>query len=519
MQRLAGRDFDNLFFWNEQTAAFTRQTTAPGGANQDLWVWPDGENTPLLALSQIDWSPPSWSARIIAGDILMTGRSARARVRLADADVAQSGYGRCSVRRGRHRLGVDSPRRWQHRRSRPNGRAVRGTRLETFYVPAAPVHLLGCRLHGERPGRPGQPIEPRLQHRAHLSHGAPFRRSIAAADAAPPPDGPELLVVRNPAVPDVPRRRLWRRRCRLRRDRPGAVRDPLPARRCGDRRRAALRLRRRHRTGDGAAGQRSHRLRALARPAQRRVDARSRRRRQQRNRASRSDTDLRSQFLQRRRRRSVRCRVPSRLAWRADSGELVVDLSDKRCGTGRRCHRQLQRSRFRADSFSTPSLPRAIGWPGPRPMSRATRRPKCSGWAMPRAAGRASWRSTFVGFTFSPDGQALFVSRANGDQLSLSWLSLAADSPPEQLIADALGGRNPARQPARAGHRPLEFAGRIGESGAGRSPQRRAPGAGSRGHRSGGSGSVDGAARVMYAVRGRFASGQDGLWQTTLPAP
>jgi hypothetical protein len=32
-------------------------------------------------------------------------------------------------------------------------------------------------------------------------------------------------------------------------------------------------------------------------------------------------------------------------------------------------------------------------------------------------------------------------------------------------------------------------------------------------------GSVDGAARVMYAVRGRFASGQDGLWQTTLPAP
>ena len=33
------------------------------------------------------------------------------------------------------------------------------------------------------------------------------------------------------------------------------------------------------------------------------------------------------------------------------------------------------------------------------------------------------------------------------------------------------------------------------------------------------SGSVDGAARVLYAVRGRFASGQDGLWQTTLPAP
>ena len=45
-QLLAGRDFGNLFFWHEHTAAFTRQTAAPGAAGQDLWVWPDDESAP-----------------------------------------------------------------------------------------------------------------------------------------------------------------------------------------------------------------------------------------------------------------------------------------------------------------------------------------------------------------------------------------------------------------------------------------------------------------------------------------
>ena len=31
--------------------------------------------------------------------------------------------------------------------------------------------------------------------------------------------------------------------------------------------------------------------------------------------------------------------------------------------------------------------------------------------------------------------------------------------------------------------------------------------------------SVDGAARVDYTVRGRYASAQDGLWRITLPTP
>ena len=62
-QLLAGRDFGNVFFWNPHTAVFTRQTAAPGGENQDLWIWPDDEGAPLLALSQIDWSPPVWWRR------------------------------------------------------------------------------------------------------------------------------------------------------------------------------------------------------------------------------------------------------------------------------------------------------------------------------------------------------------------------------------------------------------------------------------------------------------------------
>src|SRR5882672_4942742 len=59
-QLMAGRDFGNVFFWNAHTAVFTRQTAAPGGGNQVLWIWPDDESPPLLALSQIDWSPPVW---------------------------------------------------------------------------------------------------------------------------------------------------------------------------------------------------------------------------------------------------------------------------------------------------------------------------------------------------------------------------------------------------------------------------------------------------------------------------
>jgi hypothetical protein len=86
-QLLAGRDFGNLFFWNQQTPAFTRQTAATGASSQDLWVWPDGESAPLLALSQIDWSPPVSSARVRAGDILMTGPSAN---RVYDAVIVFS---------------------------------------------------------------------------------------------------------------------------------------------------------------------------------------------------------------------------------------------------------------------------------------------------------------------------------------------------------------------------------------------------------------------------------------------
>jgi WD40 repeat protein len=124
-----------------------------------------------------------------------------------------------------------------------------------------------------------------------------------------------------------------------------------------------------------------------------------------------------------------------------------------------------------------------------------------------------------LAFTFSPDGQALYVLRISGDQSSLSWLSLAADSPPEQLIASPYSGRT-----LRGNHRVLVIDHWNSQDGSGNLELVDLP-SGARqvlAHAVtdlAGSGSADGAARVLYSVRGRFASGQDGLWETTLPAP
>jgi hypothetical protein len=74
-QILTGRDFSNLFFWGGGTLVFTRDAAVPGagGADQDLWIWPADAAAPEIALTQIDWSPPVWWPDIIVGDILMTG--------------------------------------------------------------------------------------------------------------------------------------------------------------------------------------------------------------------------------------------------------------------------------------------------------------------------------------------------------------------------------------------------------------------------------------------------------------
>ena len=138
---------------------------------------------------------------------------------------------------------------------------------------------------------------------------------------------------------------------------------------------------------------------------------------------------------------------------------------------------------------------------------------------MPRAAGPRLLATGVLAFAFSPDGQAIFVTRASGDQRSLSWLSLAGDSPHEQMIADAYSGAV-----AHGNRRVLVIDHWNGQDASGNLELvDLSTGA----HQVlahavtdfGTNGSVDGAARVVYAVHGRFASAQDGLWQTTLPAP
>src|SRR4051812_20070378 len=57
VQLQTGRDLENLFYWNPATWGFTRRSATPGAAPQapqapqDLWVLPEGEEQPLLALS------------------------------------------------------------------------------------------------------------------------------------------------------------------------------------------------------------------------------------------------------------------------------------------------------------------------------------------------------------------------------------------------------------------------------------------------------------------------------------
>ena len=61
-QALQGRDIKDLFFWQERTLAFSRDTADPSQAEpQDVLVWPLDEPTPTVALSGVDWEYPySW---------------------------------------------------------------------------------------------------------------------------------------------------------------------------------------------------------------------------------------------------------------------------------------------------------------------------------------------------------------------------------------------------------------------------------------------------------------------------
>ena len=75
-QLIQGRDVNDLFFWQNRTLAFTRDTSEPSQPEpQDFLVWPIDEPSPSMALAGIDWGyPHSWPIWF-TGDLLVTGLS------------------------------------------------------------------------------------------------------------------------------------------------------------------------------------------------------------------------------------------------------------------------------------------------------------------------------------------------------------------------------------------------------------------------------------------------------------
>jgi hypothetical protein len=520
MQRLAGRDFDNLFFWNEQTPAFTRQTTAPTGAgSQDFWVWPDGENAPLRALSQIDWSPPSSYSGVIAGDLLMTGLSAE---RVYDLQTRSSvdlqtiaarstpgGLDWTSLRR-------DGGSIVAHVQT---GELLAGRGSTFTFLPPAYV-AWGADFMGDDLAVLASPS------RSEPASALIYRMALPSGDISPLPVPPLLRIFPRCVPLEMPPCKTFRVL--------GCGADDAVCAETGRAPCAILYLRADAPTDvpqpyvfDVNTGQET------ALPAE--LDPSEFVLSPDRHSAawmyvydSSSSTQLPAQtpiyihnFCSG---AAVQCPLvgPQQITWRSDSRGLAVDLAGRQLGlvdipTGT-CSvlgAPVGTLNVALHTFS-PGGDR-LAWTA---IDAATNLPSGDLWVSD-AAGREPRMvaSDVFNFTFSPDGQALFITRASGDQLSLSWLSLAADSPPEQLIADAFGGAT------RVGNQRVLVIDHWNTQDGSGNLELVDLASGTRqvlAHAvtdQAGSSSVDGAARVMYAVHGRFASAQDGLWQTTLPAP
>jgi hypothetical protein len=517
-QLLAGRDFGNLFFWNQNTPAFTRQTTAPGGASQDLWVWPDGEGAPLLALSQIDWSPPVWSARVFAGDVLMTGPFGE---RVYDLQLRSSLDLQTVASQERpNGAGIT----WVSAR-RDGGSVVAHLSLgdlfagrgSTFtFVPPPYASWEADFMGDDLAVRASASID-------DLNNELIYRLALPSGDLTPlpvpplNPTAPNCLTFATPpcktftvvgcGADDAVCPETGRAPCAilyLRADPTTAVTQPyvfdvntgqetaLPGNGPSafvlspDRQSAAWM----HNDVDDANS-------GMVPPDQEPIYVH--------NFCNGAD---------------VQCPLPhpQQVSWRGDGGELVVDLAQNHVGlvdvpTGT-CSMLGGEIIQRTFSPAGDRLAWTVIDPGFDSLEPML-------WMGDAAGGEPHIVAYDVGaFEFSPDGQRIFITRTDGSQFSLSWVSSSASGSVQQpLLADAYGGANllgnqrvlvidhvnsqdlsgdlalvdiASGTSQLLAHAVTDFAA---------------------------TGSVDGAARVMYAVRGRFASGQDGLWQTTLPAP
>lgn len=518
VQRLGGRDFDHLFFWNEQTPTFTRQTAAPGNTSQDFWVWPDSENAPRLALSQIQWSPPGWSPRIFVGDILMTGGlgekvyDLRARTSLDLYTVVEQGTSTgdglewASVRRDGDLIlaGV------QHGPVLA-GRATAFTFIPPPYV-AWSADFMGDDLavtastssmelnaqslyrmalpSGDVTRLPVAPLNYTYQRCASFST-PPCRTIRVVGCGADDPVCPEtgrapcaILYPRGDAKSLVAQPYVFDVNTGQETALPGT--DPNDFVLSPDRHSAAWT----HVVDDYVMGN-----------------------------VSPEEAPIYVHNFCNGAAAQGSLPGPKQLAWRADGGELVVELADFRVGlidapTGSSSF--LGSGQIGQHGFS-PAGDR-LAW---TVTNVANDLPTQLWIGDPAGAGARMIADDVFSFAFSPDGQALYIVRITGEggQFSLSWLSLAADSPSEQLIANPYSGAT-----LRGNQRVLVIDHWNTQDGSGnldlvdlRSGARQVLAHAVTGLA--GSSSVDGAARVLYSVRGRFASAQDGLWETTLPAP
>jgi hypothetical protein len=70
---LAGRDIAESWFWRSGILAYTTTAASGDPERQDFWVRDLAAPGPRLALTDVDWAPPVWWPRAVAGDLVVTG--------------------------------------------------------------------------------------------------------------------------------------------------------------------------------------------------------------------------------------------------------------------------------------------------------------------------------------------------------------------------------------------------------------------------------------------------------------
>jgi hypothetical protein len=70
---LAGRDIAESWFWRSGILAYTTAAASGDPETQDFWVRDLAAPGPRLALADVDWAPPVWWPRTVAGDLVITG--------------------------------------------------------------------------------------------------------------------------------------------------------------------------------------------------------------------------------------------------------------------------------------------------------------------------------------------------------------------------------------------------------------------------------------------------------------